>query len=460
MAIPKIQIPQKPNYKKISLEEDFFSLFQKIEKNFTTCFLFESLGTEYDSRYSIIGFSPKSIIKARGKSLFIDEEEYLSDNPYYLLREYLPTNVLTRLYAGGLIGYLSYESMNYFEPSLQLPLHKDFETFLFGLFLDGLILDTMTGEIFYFYYGSEESNRSEQVIAIAKQKLPTNPGNPKVDFLGYTMTRDEHRRAVLQTIEEIKSGNTFQCQIGFKSEYKITGDTLPIYAKLRQVNPSPHMFYFKHGDKKIIGASPELLFRLRDGDMETFPLAGSIRRGNKDNPGEDLKMARTLLNDPKEIAEHNMLVDLHRNDLGRVARYGSVKVRRLMDVKKFSHIQHISSEVTGVISKKDDMFSGLASNFPAGTLSGAPKIESMKIIHRMESDPRGPYGGSIGHFGLDGNCIFAIPIRSLFISGTDAYTQASGGIVYDSTPENEYDEIMRKSAAMASVLQHFQEDAK
>ena len=150
-----------------------------------------------------------------------------------------------------------------------------------------------------------------------------------------------------------------------------------------------------------------------------------------------------------------MLVDLHRNDLGRVAQFGTVKVRKLMDIKKFSHIQHISSEVTGILQKGEDMFSGLASSFPAGTLSGAPKIESMKIIRNTEKKPRGIYGGAVGHFGFNGNCTFAIPIRSLFIAGNYAYSQASGGIVYDSTPENEYDEIRRKSAAIEKVMESF-----
>ncbi|MCC6275799.1 MAG: anthranilate synthase component I family protein, partial [Leptospiraceae bacterium] len=252
---------------------------------------------------------------------------------------------------------------------------------------------------------------------------------------------------------EIKAGNTFQCQIGFKSEFEISGNTLPIYSELRQINPSPHMFYLKFAGNKLIGASPELLFRLRNGEMESFPLAGSIKRG--DYAEEDLKLAKMLLNNPKEIAEHNMLVDLHRNDLGRVAKFGTVKVRRLMDIKKFSHIQHISSEVTGIIRKKEDMFSGLATSFPAGTLSGAPKIESMKIIERLENNPRGPYGGALGHFGFNGDCTFAIPIRTLFISENYAYTQASGGIVYDSTPEGEYDEVIRKAAAIEKVLKKF-----
>ncbi|MEK7107009.1 MAG: anthranilate synthase component I family protein, partial [Patescibacteria group bacterium] len=206
----------------------------------------------------------------------------------------------------------------------------------------------------------------------------------------------------------------------------------------------------KFGDKKIIGASPELLFSLRDGEMTTRPLAGTIRRGA--DAKEDQQLARELVNDEKERAEHNMLVDLHRNDIGKVAKFGTVKIRDLMTVKKFSHVQHISSEVVGTIRSEEDMFSGLASQFPMGTVCGTPKIETIKIIDANEKEARGPYGGGVGHFGFNGDCTFALALRSVFISGHDAYTQTCGGIVYDSVPKKEYDEIRRKSAAMKEVL--------
>jgi anthranilate synthase component I len=446
----KIELPRKPTYKKINLTLGFFELFKKIDAKYSACFLLESLGEEsYNSRYSILGFDPENTISARGKTLSIDNQSMEHPNPYYALREIIPTNILSKNYAGGLVGYLSYEAMNYFEPSLQLPSHSLFNDYVFGLYLDGLVHDKMTGEIFYFYYTKDRSNL---ILEIAEDQTPVS-NNFSAKFLGYTMTEEEHRKSVGLTIEEIKSGNTFQCQIGFKSEYKIVGDSILFYEELRHINPSPHTFYFKSGELKIIGASPELLFKLHNGEMETYPLAGSIRRGNTSI--EDLAYAKHLLNDPKEIAEHNMLVDLHRNDIGRVAKFGTVKVRRLMDIKKFSHIQHISSEVSGIINHDEDMFSALSMNFPAGTLSGAPKIESMKIIRRIENLPRGPYGGAIGHFGFNGNCTFAIPIRSLFVQGSYAFTQASGGIVYDSKPENEYDEILRKSAAIKKALEKF-----
>jgi len=278
-------------------------------------------------------------------------------------------------------------------------------------------------------------------------------GNLKVSLVGDTLTQAEHRDAVLRVKDDIIKGYIFQCEVGFKTVYTIQGDTLRIYDNLRTMNPSPHMYYVKFGHQKVIGASPELLFRLRQGEMETFPLAGTIRRGN--SPAEDVQLARKLLNDPKEIAEHNMLVDLHRNDIGRVAEFGTVKVRNIMDIKRYSHVQHISSEIVGIIAHNEDMFSALASNFPAGTLTGAPKIEAMKIINEIEPDGRGPYGGALGHFGFNGDCTFAIPIRTIFLADEHAYVQTCGGIVYDSVPENEYEEIQRKLAGTKKALEAF-----
>lgn len=446
MKLPKIQLSQKPVYKKFAEDVDFVRLFAKIEQHFDTCFLFESLGEEGKfARYSIIGFDPEHIISARDNALFFDGKKYQVSNPYEALRDIMPPQTIARNYAGGLIGYLSYEAVNYFEPTLELPLHKDFDQFCFGVYTDGLVLDKLTNELFYFYYTKD---RSEMLNKIAKTKHKKTPLSVK--FLGDNLNEKQHKAVVERVKEEIRAGNTFQCEVGFKSEFKITGDTLEIYKKLRTVNPSPFMYYVKFGDKKIIGASPELLFSLRSGEMVTRPLAGTIKRGK--TAKEDMQLARTLLQDKKEIAEHNMLVDLHRNDMGKVAQFGTVKVRDLMTVKKFSHVQHIASEVVGIIRPEDDMFSALASNFPMGTVTGAPKVETMKIIARNEGEARGPYSGAIGQFGFNGDCTFAVALRSLYVSGTDAYAQTSGGIVYDSQPAKEFDEIKNKLAAMKKTL--------
>ena len=455
----KIELPRKPQYVKMAADIDFFQLFKKIEKRFDNCVMLESLGEEsYISRHSIIGFDPEKILWADEDYLHIEDrqgnrESYASENPYYLLREIVPQNIISRKYAGGLTGYIGYDCMNYFEPSLNLQHSDMFDIFRFGVFKDGLILDKMTGEVFYFYY---EDSRIALVDEILASDCPAN-GPLKIYNLGDTMSQQDHADAVMKVKQDIVDGKIFQTEVGFKKRFRLEGDTINIYEQLREVNPSPQMYYVKFGEQKLIGASPELLFRLRQGEMETFPLAGTTKRGA--DAIEDQQLARALLNDPKEIAEHNMIVDLHRNDIGRVARFGTVKVRNLMDIKRFSHVQHISSEIVGIISDEHDMFSALASNFPAGTLTGAPKIEAMTIIDELEADGRGPYGGAVGHFSFNGDCTFAIPIRTVFANGEQAYVQTCGGNVYDSNPEDEYEEIRRKFAGTKKVLDQFMVEA-
>lgn len=447
MIMYKIDLSQKPVYLKFAQDIDFFDLYKKIEREFDTSFIYESLGEEGKfSRYSIIGFEPVKIVSAKDDILRIGSLEIKHRNPYEALRDIMPERTIARNYAGGLVGYISYDAVNYFEPKIKIKTHDLFEMFKFGVYTDGIIYDKLTNEFFYFYYGQ---NRIETVNGILSKKS-VNSEFPDITFIKDGLTKAEHKKIVKRVKDQIRAGNTFQCEVGFKSEYNIKGDAIKIYEKLREVNPSPFSYYMRFGDTRILGASPELLFSLRDGEMTTRPLAGTIRRGSDEQ--EDQMLARTLLNDPKEIAEHNMLVDLHRNDIGKVAKFGSVKIRDLMTVKKFSHVQHISSEISGLIRPEDDMFSGLASQFPMGTVCGTPKVETIKIIDENEPAARGPYGGGVGHFGFNGDCTFALSLRSLYISGEYSYTQTSSGIVYDSDPEREYDEIMRKSKAMKIIL--------
>lgn len=456
---PKIDLPSKPKLIKLTQEIDFFELFDRIEQQYDTCFLLESLGDDsHIARHHIIGFAPAQTIFALDRHTLAitdnstgDTQKYPCQNPYELLKQITPQHSVARNHTGGLVGFLGYDSINFFENNLDVKTSNYFEPFKFGVYLDGLSLDKMTGEIFYFYY---KDNRIDKINALLDTPIaPRTP--PQVAFLYDGMDKKQHAITVQKVKEDIKAGRIFQCEVGFKSHYQIKGDPLPIYQKLRKINPSPHMYFVKFGEQKIIGASPELLFRLKNGEMETFPLAGTTKRGK--NESEDRLLARKLLNDPKEIAEHNMLVDLHRNDIGRVAQFGTVKVRNLMDIKRFSHVQHISSEIVGIIHPSHDMFSALASNFPAGTLSGAPKIEAIKIINELEPDGRGVYGGAVGQFSLNGDCIFAIAIRSLFICGENAYAQTCGGNVLDSNADDEYEEIVRKLSAMKVVLGQFME---
>ena len=344
-------LPRKPHYVTLAADCDFFALFQKIERRFDTCYMLESLGEDsHMARHSIIGFDPEYTLYANGHTLTIENrggqaEQYTSENPYELLRSLIPQNIISRKYAGGLSGYLGYDAMQYFEPSLTLKASDDFDTFRFGLYKDGLILDKMTGEVTYFYYDNSRYDFLQTLIEAADEPA----GALSITALGDTMSKTQHAEAVAKVKQDIIDGKVFQCEVGFKKRFRIQGDTLALYDQLRTINPSPQMYYVKFGDQKLIGASPELLFRLRQGEMETFPLAGTTLRGQ--TPQEDTQLARALLNDPKEIAEHNMIVDLHRNDIGRVAQFGTVKVRSLMDIKRFSHVQHISSEIVGIIAE-------------------------------------------------------------------------------------------------------------
>ena len=448
--IPKITLPQKPTFRKIALKESIFDVFSRLEGKYADCFILESLTDGPDSRYTILGFAPETVIRGNKTTLFIGSKEYSVKNPYAALRDIMPQNVLSTGYVGGLVGYMSYEAAEFFEPALSLRKHTDFDQFRFGLYTDGLVLDKTTGETTYFYY---RTSRLAEILSMLNKAAPKKEARTKVEFKGYSKSEPEHRAIVESVKEKIRGGYTFQCEVGFRSSFTIEGSALPIYEELRKINPSPHMYYLKSGDTVLLGASPELLFKLRNGEMETYPLAGTAKRGATE--AEDQMLARELVNDQKERAEHAMLVDLHRNDLGRAARFGTVRVRRLMEVKKFSHVQHLSSEITGLIAPHEDMFTALAYSFPAGTLSGAPKIESMRIIDENEKTGRGPYGGGVGFFGFNGDCAFAIPIRSLYRKGDTMYTQTSGGIVYDSEPAKEYQEIRNKLRATELALQKF-----
>lgn len=452
MKPPIFSLPQKPKFISLETNVSFLDLFGVIEQECGNCFLLESLGEESTTaRYAVLGFDPEMIVRGRGKKLLLNDIEYEVNNPYMELVRIFPQQVITRDFAGGLVGYTSYDAVNYFEPGLKIKPHPDFDQFCYGVYADGLVQDKMTGQISYFYYAEDRSEKIKEFMK--KAKIKKDVKGLHVTNVGHTVSPEEHSKIVEGTKEQILAGNIFQAEVGFKTEYRIKGNALAIYENLRKINPSPHMYFFKFGEKKIIGASPELLLRIRSGEMETFPLAGTIRRGKSEI--EDQELAKELLSDPKERAEHTMLVDLHRNDLGRVARFGTVKVRRLLEIKKFSHVQHISSEVVGIIQSDKNMYDAFRSVFPAGTLSGAPKIEAMKIIDENEKDPRGPYGGAVGYFGFNGDCTFAIPIRTLFIAGEYGYAQTSAGIVADSIPEKEYREIEMKLAAMGKALEPF-----
>lgn len=447
-------IKQKPKEIKMPNNVDYFKLYYLLRKKYPISYLLESLALpKHQDRYYAFGFDPfcvfssaKNQLKIKGRKIDIDTE---ADNPYKQLQKLLPKLPAAKTHQGGLIGYFSYETINYFEPKLHLAEHEDFPVFEAGLYLDGLIYDSETAELIYYTF---DEDRSQIVLDAINEldttEVPSKTG--KIDYLGHNINQSEFEGHVQAMLAEIKKGNTFQAEVGVKTNYKIRGDKFAIYQHLRQENPSPYMYYLKFSDRELFGASPELVVSCSQGRVLTTPAAGTIIRG--DNPAEDLRLARKLLNDPKEKAEHAMLVDMHRNDIAKVCRPGSVKISRLMHLIKFNYVQHIVSDVVGELRGDKDSFDLLASIMPCGVLTGAPKIETIKIIARTENEPRGPYGGGVGRISLNGDCVFAMPIRSLFCAGEKCYSQTCAGIVFDSQPKKEFAEVTAKLEGLEKAI--------
>jgi anthranilate synthase component 1 len=265
------------------------------------------------------------------------------------------------------------------------------------------------------------------------------------------VSQDAFERAVNLVKEHIIAGDIFQAVLSRRIECRIADDPFAVYAALREINPSPYMYYLDFGDEKVIGASPEMLVRVEKRRVTTVPIAGTRPRGK--TPAEDEQFAQDLLIDTKECAEHTMLVDLARNDIGRVCRFGSVEVNEFMTIEKFSHVQHIVSTVNGILKDNLDCYDAFRSCFPAGTVSGAPKIRAMQIIDEQESLPRGLYAGAVGYIGFDRNLDFAIAIRTVIIRDGTAYLQVGAGIVADSVPASEWTETENKAAAMIRAIE-------
>ena len=281
------------------------------------------------------------------------------------------------------------------------------------------------------------------VKPLPEGQIHISEGKPNLD-------QEQFERMVMTAKERILEGEIFQVVPSRSIDFEIDGDPLEMYCVLRTVNPSPYLFYLDFGENKVIGSSPEMLVRLEGRRLTTRPLAGTRRRDS--DPEEDEKLKLEMLLDDKERAEHLMLVDLHRNDMGRVSRTGTVKVTELMNVEKFSHVQHIVSNIESELREDCSAFDALRSCFPAGTVTGAPKIRAMEIIAELERTPRGPYAGAAGYFDFNGNIDFGIIIRSIALNGKRARLQAGAGIVHDSVPEREYVETQHKMGALLLAL--------
>jgi len=429
--------------------ESPFELFKKIYSNYSSAFLLESMESDSGlARFSFLGFKPVATLKAHENVLEIEKngnkEEIEPQNPFDEIKGLIRKNNEGKGFSGGLVGYVSYEAIKHFENiEIQKGVFPDFE---FGLFLDGIIFDRLGNKCKYVTLGE---NRIEEINEFAKKEFKADKITFKAKKQHYS--KEKFEEMVLEAKERIKAGEIFQSVISNAHEYKIKGSKLSFYEKLREMNPSPYMYHLKLGNHEIVGSSPEMLVRVEGRNIETFPIAGTRKRGR--DIAEDERLKKELLEDEKERAEHLMLVDLARNDVGRVSDFGSVHVPEYMGVKKFSHVQHIVSKVTGKLQKEKTSVDAFASIFPAGTVSGAPKIRAMEIIDELEKIPRGPYAGALGYFSLNGNADFAITIRSLVCNGNNAKIQAGAGIVHDSIPENEYFECENKALALVRALE-------
>ncbi len=449
-------------------------------------FLLESVeGLKNLSRYSFIGIGCKNLIKFDSGAFSLNDDgvkvyETKTRNPLLelerIMKKYrLYKNPGLDHFVGGAVGYLSYDLVKYFE---QIPLPED-KLFIpeVMLYLTDLVVvfDHLlnrikiisTVEIKDKVSAGKAYDISVENIESLEKKIKRGSGNnlrssfdsTAIDNstgdlnLNSNFEKERFLEGVRRAKKYISEGDAFQIVLSQRFYTDKFSDPFSIYRGLRTINPSPYMYYFNFGEFKIIGASPEPLIKINGRKILTCPVAGTRRRGQ--NPKEDRILVRDLLDDKKEKAEHNMLVDLARNDLGRVCRYDSVKVKKYMSIEKYSHVMHLVSRVEGTLDKNNSIYDALKSVFPAGTLSGAPKIRAMQIISELEPDRRGPYGGAVGYFGYDGNLDSCITIRTAIIKNGTAYIQAGAGIVYDSEPENEFNETLNKAAALFKAIRLF-----
>lgn len=440
-------------------------------------FLLESMEDSRQwGRYSFLGYDPKLELTCENGKLTInrkEEEQIITDRPAEAIRQILDEHKAVRFpnlpsLAGGLIGYFAYDYIKYSEPSLNLDAEdqenfKDVDLMLFDkiiafdhlklkmILIYNLKIDPQKSAKEQYDEAARQLDEMEALIANGHAELPkgrmTSPIRP-------LFNKEEYCAMVEKAKNYIYEGDIFQVVLSNRLEADFEGSLIQAYRSMRLSNPSPYMFYFSSDDIEIAGASPETLVKLEDGILHTFPLAGTRPRGKSDE--EDAALIKDLLSDEKECAEHNMLVDLGRNDIGKVSRFGSVKVDKYMDVVKYSHVMHIASMVEGEIAEDKDALDAIASVLPAGTLSGAPKVRACEIINELENNKRGIYGGAIGYLDFAGNMDTCIAIRIAFKKNGKVFIRSGAGIVADSVPEKEYQECINKAQAVVTALEKTQ----
>ena len=431
----------------LDLSENQFQIYNKISRNYSHSFLFESLsGPEVLAETSVMGFDPKIIFKGYSKKVEIIQNNKISviqtSDPFIELKKLLgKSNDQKYRYLGGAVGVVNYDAIRLVE-NISNKNNFDQPLMEFGIYDDGLLYDNVDKKLFYFYH---DENRFDKLIM-----GDDSFGEFFSSEVTPNMNKEKFSNIVNKAKQYIYDGDIFQVVLSRKFEFETSGDDLKLYQILRKLNPSPYMYHLKQDSKVIIGASPEMLVRITDDKVETFPIAGT--RKITDDEEKNKALSDELIHDEKELAEHTMLVDLGRNDIGRVCKYGTVHPESLMQIKRFSHVQHIVSHIVGTLDSKNDMFDAFQAVFPAGTVSGAPKVRAMQIIDEFESEERGPYAGAVGYFSYNGCCDFAIALRSIFIKDNKGFVQSGAGIVSDSIAENEFKETEHKAGAMLQAL--------
>lgn len=446
----------------------------RILKNVSShCYMLESAAdNEKWGRYTFLGFDPKLEITCADGHMKIGSLSFDTDNPGSYIKQIINDNKSLRFpflpsFTGGLVGYFSYDYLKYSEPTLNLDAEdsEGFNDVDLMLFDKVIAFDNYRQKIILIVNISLESleteyNRAELEINQLASLIRT--GDKKKEKTGKLksemrplFSEDEYCAMVRKAKNHIREGDIFQIVLSNRFEAEFEGSLFNTYRILRTINPSPYMFYFSSSGMEVAGASPETLVKLEDGILHTFPLAGTRPRGKTEE--EDERLEKELLNDPKELAEHNMLVDLGRNDIGKISKFGTVKVEKYHSIEKYSHVMHIGSTVRGEIADGKTALEAVDSVLPAGTLSGAPKIKACQLINDLENCKRGIYGGAIGYIDFTGNLDVCIAIRIAYKKNGKVFVRSGAGIVADSVPENEYRECRNKAAAVIKALNEAQE---
>lgn len=470
-------------YKVIPVSCEIYSDFitpvevlKKLKNVSRHCYLLESAEADKKwGRYTFLGFDPKMEITCTNGLIKIKNGGQIqteASNPAEVLRNIISENRSPKFnflppFTGGLVGYFSYDYIKYSEPTLKLDGcdeegFKDFDLMLFDkvIAFDNyrqkivLIVNVRCGDL------EKEYERAKKELSYMKELLQNGipikeTGGKMVSPVKQLFDRDGYCRMVERALEYIREGDIFQVVLSNRLEAEFEGSLLDAYRVLRTTNPSPYMFYFSSDDIEIAGASPETLVKLEDGVLHTFPLAGTKPRGGTEK--EDKALEKELLADEKECAEHNMLVDLGRNDIGKISEFGSVLVEKYMSIQRFSHVMHIGSTVRGKIRPDRDALDAVSSVLPAGTLSGAPKIRACQIINELENNKRGIYGGAIGYIDFTGNLDTCIAIRIAYKKNGRVFVRTGAGMVADSVPNKEYEECINKAKAVINALEKAKE---